>query len=106
MLFAFIVMRSIIKELYNIHSFNQGWSATNGTDQFLFSTINEPFTLLPPVVILIRSVSPVLTSNEPLELLFPVVILIRSVSSVLTSNEPLELLFPVVILIRSVSCFN
>jgi hypothetical protein len=45
-------------------------------------------------VILIRSVSPVLTSNEPLELLFPMVILIRSVSSVLTSNEPLELLFP------------
>ena len=74
--------------------FYKGWSATNSTNQFLFSTINEPLTLLSPLVILVRSVSPVLTSNEPLELLFPVVILVRSVSPVLTSNEPLRVVVP------------
>jgi hypothetical protein len=46
--------------------------------------------LLFPMVILVRSVSPVLTSNEHLELLS----LMRSVLPVLTSNEHLELLSP------------
>jgi hypothetical protein len=40
---------------------------TGDTDLMRITTSNEPLELLSPVVILIRSVSPVLTSNEPLE---------------------------------------